>query len=219
MPLLLYCVAAASSHVEPAIKGVADLAIRHREASCLCAFYSSSETADPWLRLPLHDAALQFHRVLMQFFRSAIIVPFRFPTVLEDEQSLLEHLEAHAVEYNAFLGKFANKVQMDIRVTAAEPDNSDQATGGGFLREKQKRQHALDRAGAELQTHSKKTTEGWIRHDTKDGFRAFAVVDRSRVAAFKQEIAAAQVPEGLRVRISGPWPVSAFLGLPAASDG
>jgi hypothetical protein len=213
MSLLLYCVAKPGDLLNVSPSGVADMPLSRLDRYGLAIFFSHSSAPELWLRAPLRDSALQFHRVLLDIFKSTAIISFRFPTILEDEQALTEHLEEHADEYNALLKKFADKAQLELRVSFSSPNSLGDGSGTKFLQERQSRQKALERFSAAIELATRTAGAEWRKRRLNSGFRAFVLLERSQAAGFKHTVAGIPVPLELDARLSGPWPVTEFLDL------
>ena len=214
MPLLLYCIAKPSALQDESQLGAAGTPLSRIEGSNLAAFVSRNDHREVWLQAPLSTSALEFHRVLTELFKSAAIIPFRFPTILENDQELTELLNQRSGEYNTLLSKFENWTQMEARVSHSTSGGSG-ATGSGteYLLERQRRQRALADFGSELGAAAFSVAGEWRQRSVKSGLRCFALVERNRVVDFKEKMRSISVPAGLKVRVSGPWPVTEFLDL------
>jgi hypothetical protein len=214
MSLLLYCIAKPSALQNESRPGVAGTPVSRVEGSNLAAFVSRDDHREVWLQAPVSTSALEFHHVLTGLFKSAAIIPFRFPTILENDHELAELLNQRSSEYNMLLSKFENWTQMEARVTYSTPGGS-APTGSGreYLLERQRRQRALADFGSELGTVVFSVAEEWRQRSMKSGLRCFGLVERNRIADFKERMRSISVPAGLKVRVSGPWPVTEFLDL------
>ena len=213
MSLLLYCVAKPSALQDESQPGVAGTPVSRIEGSNLAAFVSRNDHHEVWLRTPLSTSALEFHRVLTGLFKAAAIIPFRFPTILESDQELAELLNQRSSEYNTLLSKFENWTQMEAQVSYSNPGGpAPTESGTEYLLERQRRQRTLADFGSELGSAISVAGE-WRHRSMKSGLRCFALVERNRIAQFKERMQSISVPAGLKVRVSGPWPVSEFLDL------
>ncbi len=210
MPLLLYCVAKPEAGFRPAFAGVADLDVAFAEIGGVTVFFSKSATTDPWLHSRLRDSAMQFHDLLKRLFQQFAIIPFRFPTIVEDEQTLTEHMEQRAVEYNSWLQKFHDKAQMDVRISLPTTESAP-SSGTEFLRLRHERQRELDRFAEAMQAACYDCVEQWRQRPAADGLRASALLDRSKVEDFRRALGGMKPPPYLHARVSGPWPISEFL--------
>lgn len=214
MSILLYCITgqAASSDVGP---GVAGLPVLHCRQASLDALFSQNTSAESWTGTSLKQSAREFHNVLHRAFATHAIVPFRFPTLMRDEDELATHLRDNTHEYSAQLNKFANSVQMDISITAPEPGSSGapQTSGAEYLRARQKRSDELQAAAKQIQAWASETAQSWRDRSASNKFKLFALVERASISAFHERLKKIPVPSNMRVRISGPWPVTEFLEL------
>ena len=210
MALLLYGVAKPAHGFACDFKGVAELHVSSFERAGLTVFFSGSATADPWLRSRLRDCAIQFHDVLSHLFQQCAVIPFRFPTIIENDEMLAEHMDQRAADYNSWLQKFQGKAQMDVRVIASAAHITP-SSGGEFLRARQEQRRELDAFAANTEARCREVVEQWRRRALANGFRAAALLDRGRVEDFRQALAGMSVPPGFQVRVSGPWPVAEFL--------
>ena len=59
-------------------------------------------------------AALQFHQVLREILAATTPIPFRFPTLLESEDVLEQHLAPEQELYRAALERTADAVQYEV---------------------------------------------------------------------------------------------------------
>jgi hypothetical protein len=213
MSLLLYCIAKPGDLLNVSPWGVSDIPLSRLDCSDLAIFFSQSSAPEPWLRTPLRDSALQFHRVLLDIFKSTAIIPFRFPTILEDQKALTEHIDHHAEEYNALLKRFADKAQLELRVSFSSPNAPGSGSGTEFLQERQKRRKALEKFSAALELTTRTAGAEWRERRLNSGFRGFVLLERSQATGFKHAVADIPVPLELDARLSGPWPVTEFLDL------
>jgi hypothetical protein len=186
------------------------------QSSGLVTFFSQSPTPDPWLRAPLGSSAAEFHHVLQQLFKSAAIIPFRFPTILNSEEELAKHLGQHSEEYEFLLEKFRSLAQMDVLVgySSDATQVASVRSGAEYLRARQKRNDALNRFASELRSATARVAKDWRQRAVRRGVRCFALLERQHIEEFKDNMRAVSVPAGMNVRVSGPWPVAEFLDLP-----
>jgi Gas vesicle synthesis protein GvpL/GvpF len=210
MAILLYCIAKCDVQAGNSLTGVAGDPVVRAEIGPLATFTSQNSDSAVWLRSKLRASALEFHRVLSEVFKSAAIIPFRFPTIFESEELLAEHLQERSNEYKALLEKFRDRVQMEIRLTSPGIGASS-GSGTQYLKERQTTVRAIERFESDVHAFLSSLVKDWRQRASKDGIRAFALIDRDRGAEFRKMMLAASVPNGFNVRISGPWPVSEFM--------
>src|SRR5256885_6628898 len=208
MPILLYCIAKADALANKSLTGVACDPVIPVRVEGLSAFISSNADSSAWMKSRLRASALEFHQVLTNVFRSGAIIPFRFPTTFETETELTEHLTERSSEYTALLDKFSDLVQMEVRVTS--PFKTQSESGAQYLKARQTARLAIEKFEAELRAALSSILKDWRHRASKEGIRAFALVARGGVAEFGKIMQSTPVPDGMKVRVSGPWPVSEF---------
>ena len=210
MAILLYCIAKRDVQVRTSLTGVAGDPVVRAEIGPLATFTSHNADSAVWLGAELRASALEFHRVLSEVFKSAAIIAFRFPTIFESEEQLAEHLQERSSEYNGLLERFSDMVQMEIRLTypgLGTPSGS----GTEYLKERQTTARAIERFESDVRAILSSLVKDWRQRTSKNGIRAFAIIDRDQVVEFRNIMQNASVPDGFNVRISGPWPVSEFI--------
>ena len=70
---------------------------------------------------PVPEMVKAFNQVLQRIFAQAVIIPFRFPTIVESEDMLRQFVESRSAEYSGALKRLRNKVQMDVRIIFKAP--------------------------------------------------------------------------------------------------
>jgi hypothetical protein len=210
MAILLYCIAQVDAPTPSPLTGVAGDPIVRVEMRNLAAFTSSNTDKSNWLHPQLQTSALEFHRLLTEVFKSTAIIPFRFPTVFDNKEQLIQRLQERGNEYTALLDKFRELVQMEIRITS--PDLKKPVDSGTqYLKVRQTANAAIEKVMAELRSVLSGLSQDWRERPSKDGIRAFALIYRNQVADFRNRMRNAPLPSEISVRVSGPWPVSEFI--------
>jgi len=211
MPVLLYCVAEASAPGNCPPTGVLGQPVSRIEHSGLAVFLSRDSDSDAWTRPPLRESALQFHQVLRHLFRSAGILPFRFPTILSDDRELEAHLETAAERYRHLLEKYRTSVQMEVLLSAVEkPGPPSSASGTEYLRTRKNQRDRLDQIVAGFEAIAGTAVIEWHVRHLPQGARWFARLERDSVDRFNAAMKTFDLPAGFRARVSGPWPVTEF---------
>lgn len=214
MSILLYCITEDGA-LSDVGAGVAALPVLHCTHAGLDALFSPNTSAESWTGASLKQSAREFHQVLRRAFAARAIVPFRFPTIMQDEAELAAHLRENAPEYAAQLKRFEKWVQMDISITSAEPVSSaaSQTSGAEYLRGRGKQADELQAVAKQVEELASETTQSWRERQGSNNLRAFALVHRDSVDTFRERLKRLSVPRNLDVRVSGPWPVTEFLEL------
>lgn len=223
MPVLAYCLSE-TRPVEFSGKGVGDLPVENLEHNGVRCYFSRSDSRDQILGPPAKQMALQFHKVIAEIFDEVAVIPFRFPTILEDEPELRAYLVEQGTSQKESLRRLREFVQMEIHLlhkssssNFGEPtqtERTSETTGTQYLRARQAKQRELADLGMDLRRSAEKFIREWRERPSAQGLRCVALIERRAVNNFKDCLANARVSADLSVRISGPWPASEFLGVP-----
>ena len=214
MPLLAYCMMEGSAVVETHFAGVAAATVEEFQEFGLRCFFSRFETREHLSRVPAVESAYSFHQVLQALFRQAAIIPFRFPTLLENVDELRQHLQEHAPQYIEALSRLRHMVQMEIHIGANQVTEraSQAASGREYLQQCQARAAELKATGERFNQATRAWVAEWRERQTDGGMRCYALLRRDAVSSFQQ--AAQALSQSLPgTRLSGPWPPAEFLGL------
>jgi Gas vesicle synthesis protein GvpL/GvpF len=163
---------------------------------------------------PVPEMVKAFNQVLQRIFAQAVIIPFRFPTIVESEDMLRQFVESRAAEYSGALKRLRNKVQMDVRImfkTRENVNSSSSKSGREYLEGRRGRYQQAQSVMDEFRRVSNSLAEEWIQRDTPSGIRSFALVDRSSLAVFLERIGSVVTPADISARVTGPWPPSEFV--------
>jgi len=215
MPCLLYCVTQPNQTVNVA-SGVCEGAVQSREMLGVQVYWS--EIADPEECLgtaeSLKKAALQFHQVLREILAAATPIPFRFPTLLESEEGMEQHLADEQELYRAALERIGDAVQYEVVGSWAADEQADLATPVSGREYLQRRSQATERIAA-IDSKLKSVTAGsvreWRARQERKSHRWFALVPRESRDRFVASLRSAGPSEGVRLRLSGPWPPAEFV--------
>ena len=214
MSILVYCITDEGTSSDVGA-GVAALPVLHCRHAGLDALFSRNTSAESWTGASLKQSAREFHNVLHRVFAARAIVPFRFPTLMQDEDELAAHLRDNAAEYSGQLKRFEKLVQMDISIASSEPisSNASQISGAEYLRGREKQADELQAMAKQVEQLASETARSWRDRRGSNSLRLFALVHRDSVDGFRERLKKLSVPQNLEVRVSGPWPVTEFLEL------
>jgi hypothetical protein len=209
--VLAYCLAEQQTQIDSLGTGVEGAPVRWIDVGGLRCFVSDFAAQMPYAPVP--EMVKAFNQVLQRIFAQAVIIPFRFPTIVESEDSFRQFVESRAAEYRDALKRLRNKVQMDVRISFKVADNmkSPSQSGKGYLEGRRERYQKAQSVMNEFRRVSTSLAEGWIQRDTSSGIRGFALVDRSSLAVFLEKIGTVVTPAGISARLTGPWPPSEFV--------
>lgn len=215
MAWLLYCLTAPKEAVAIS-SGVGERAVRSQEFLGFRLYWSEFENPEVTLgdAESLKKAALQFHQVLREVLSQVTPIPFRFPMLLEGEEALLEHLMADQEFYRAALERVGGSVQYEIVGSWSADAGADLATpisGREYLKRRQEAAGRIAAIDTKLKTVTGDTVTEWRARQDRRTHRWFALVSRSDRDRFVSALRAAGPSEGVRLRLSGPWPPSEFI--------
>ncbi len=218
MPCLLYCVTQPNQSVKVAA-GVCEATVQSREMLGVQVYWS--EIANPEACLgsaeSLKRAALQFHQVLREILATATPIPFRFPTLLESEDGIEQQLAEGQDLYRAALERIGDAVQYEVVGSWAEDEQVDLATPISGREYLQRRSQAAERIAA-IDSKLKSVTAGlvreWRARQERKSHRWFALVPRDARERFIASLRNAGPSQGVRLRLSGPWPPVEFITPP-----
>jgi gas vesicle protein GvpL/GvpF len=220
MPVLAYCITEPEPDIKVPEVGVQGHAIRSLHQSGLHCFVS--DYGDQAATNPARESALAFSQVLQEIFRQTAIIPFCFPTLLQDEAELATFLHEHAAQYREDLTRLRNLVQMEVQIAfqrgEKKPDIASQS-GKDYLRSRQLRHQNLEAAAQEFRRMAQTHIRNWRQRDTPRGLRAYALVERDSVPAFRDIIGRVALSPDLSARVTGPWPATEFLTEKRRSNG
>ena len=214
MAVLLYCVTQPNSEVKVAA-GVADTALHSREMLGVRVYWGEIDNPQSLADAEaLKKSAVEFHRVLREILGTTTPIPFRFPTLLESADALEQHLAPEQELYRDALARVEGAVQYEIVGTWADDQQPDLATPVSGREYLKRRQEALGRVAAvegKLKTVTAGSVREWRGREQNKKHRWFALVPRADRERFIASLRTAGASEGVRLRLSGPWPPSEYV--------
>lgn len=215
MPCLPYCVTQLNPKVTPG-PGVGEADVRSTEMLGVRVYWSEMATPEESLASPelLKKAALQFHQVLRQVLLVTTPIPFRFPTVLESLEGMEQHVAGELEPYRAALERIGDAVQYEIVGSWAADEQADLATpvsGREYLKRRAEAAGRIAAIESKLKTVTAGTVLEWRARQERRSHRWFALVPREGREGFLAALRSAGASEGVKLRLSGPWPPAEFV--------
>lgn len=215
MPVLLYCVTQPNPEVKVA-SGVCETPVESRELLGVRLYWSNLPDPETCLgdAEALKKSALQFHQVLREVLAATTPIPFRFPTLLDSGDNLEEHLAPEQEMYREALSRVENAMQYEVVGTwtdEQEADFSKPVSGREYLQRRQQSVGRISAVETKLKTVTGDSVREWRGRQDRKAHRWFALVPRENRERFLASLRGAGGSEGIRLRLSGPWPPSEFV--------
>jgi len=121
--------------------------------------------------------------------------------------------------YRAALARIGDAVQYEIVATWAQDEEADLATpisGREYVKRRQAISERVAALNNKLKNVAGDSVREWRVHQERRLHRWFALVSRQDRERFVAALRSAGPSEGVRLRLSGPWPPSEFMNLGAA---
>ena len=217
MPCLLYCVTQPNQTVNVA-SGVCEGAVQSRPLLGVQVYWSEIANPEECLGTAesLRKAALQYHQVLREILAAVTPIPFRFPTLLESEEVMEYNLAAEQELYLSALERIGDAVQYEVVGNWAADEQADLATPVSGREYLKRRSQAAGRIAAienKLKSVTGDCVREWRDRPERKSHRWFALVPRESRDRFVASLRSAGPSEGVRLRLSGPWPPAEFVAL------
>src|SRR5271165_6024731 len=164
----------------------------------------------------LKKSALQFQRVLREILAVTTPIPFPFPTLLESADVLERYMADDQDLYRGALERIGDAVQYEITASWAVDEQADLATPISGREYQKRRQEAAGRIAAidsKLKNVTANSVREWRTRQDRRMHRWFALVPRGSREHFIALLRSAGPSEGVRLRLSGPWPPNEFIAL------
>ncbi len=179
-------------------------------------YWSNVEDMQACLGQPdsMKQAALQFHQVLREILAVTTPIPFHFPTLLDSSENLEQHLAPEQELYREALARVDNAVQYEIVGTWPDEQHIDSAapvSGREYLKRRQEAAGRIAAVESKLKSVTAASVREWRGRQERKNYRWFALVSRDCRERFVASLRGAGGSEGIRLRLSGPWPPSEFV--------
>jgi Gas vesicle synthesis protein GvpL/GvpF len=216
MPCLLYCVTRADSEVVTSPVGVCDEPVQAQEFDSLRVYWS--EIADPETALAngaaRKNAELKFRQVLREIVTHFTPIAVPFPVVLADLEAVEKHIVEEREHFEEALNRLGETVQYEMIASWTADDQADLATpvsGREYLKRRQEAEERIAAIDNKLKTVTTGIVREWRARQDRRKHHWFALVARQDRERFIAALRSAGPSEGVRLRLSGPWPPSEFV--------
>lgn len=215
MACLLYCVTLSCEELVSRLFGVADQPVTTHKVQDFRIYWSEVATPEALLEGTGRQADEQkFRSVLREIVARTTALSFPFPAIAADLAEFEKLFSEQQGLYEEALTRLAETVQYELTATWAADDRADLAepvSGREYI----KRRHEAEVRVAAIDTKLKTVTAGivreWRSRQDRRRYQWFALVPRSDRDRFTAALRSAGPSEGVRLRLSGPWPPGEFV--------
>jgi len=214
---LLYCVTLTSAEFISNLIGVTEQPITAHEVGGLRVYWSAVANPETLVEgSSRKPAELKYQQALREMAMRATAIALAFPTIIPDPESIDTAVAGQTEHLAEVLNRLAGTIQYQLTATWAEDELADLATPISG-KEFQKRRAGSEARVAAIDTKLKTVTRGIVREwrprqDRRKHlwFALMACEDRER---FISALRSAGPSEGVRLRLSGPWPPTEFANI------
>jgi hypothetical protein len=208
--LLLYCMT--ESGIErKELLGVNGSEVRAVEHNGVACHFSDSTESHP---SSTQTDALAFWSVVDRLFQQNSVIPFRYPTLMEDEPAIRDFLATNADVYLNELQRVRGLVQAKITISEAvstpTPNTASPASGTEYLKQRQRISQSITDAVEAAKNTGSDLVKDWKQLQRKDATILFALIERNALTELKSRILKLD-NVAAQVRVSGPWPPTEFV--------
>jgi Gas vesicle synthesis protein GvpL/GvpF len=215
MPILLYCVTSPNESVSIAA-GVCKSDVLSQELGSLRVYWSEISNPEACLgdAESMRKAKSQFQQVLQQILAAITPVPFPFPTLVASAAELEQYFAAELEKYYVTLERIGDAVQYEIIASWPADEQLDLATpvkGGEYVKRRQEAAQRIAAVDGKLRSVTGDSVREWRARQERKTHRWYALVPRKDRERFVASLRSAGPSEGVRLRLSGPWPPTEFI--------
>jgi hypothetical protein len=214
---LLYCATLLSEEFIENLVGGGEQPVCLYETSRLCVYWSEVATPEALIEGASRRLAEQRYRqVLRDIISRTTTLSFPFPSVVADLADIEKLLGEQQTLYVAALTHLANKVQYELTATWTADDQTDLATpikGSEYLKRRDQTQARVATIEAKLKSVTSGIVLDWRSGQYRRNHIWYALLLRDAREHFIASLRTAGPSEGVRLRLSGPWPPDQFAGL------
>jgi Gas vesicle synthesis protein GvpL/GvpF len=195
--------------------GVGEQPVVAHESQGLRAYWSEVANPETLSEVPARKLAEQkFQQVLREIIIRTTAVAFPFPAIVADLESLDKLIVDECSLYEDALARLADTVQYELTATWAGDEQTDLATpvsGREYLKRRQEAEVRVAAIDAKLKSVTTGIVREWRSRQDRRRHLWFALVPRSDRERFITALRSAGPSEGVRLRLSGPWPPNEFV--------
>jgi len=214
---LLYCVTLTSAELIPDLVGVSGQPVEAHDAENLRVYWSEVANPETLAEAPVRRLSEQkFRQVLREIVTRTTPVTFPFPAVVVDLETVDKLVAEQRGYYVEALNRLADTVQYELTATWSADQQTDLATpitGREYLKRREETEARIAAIDARLKTVTAGIVREWRSRQDRRNHLWFALIARDDRERFIAALRSAGPSEGVRLRLSGPWPPNEFVGL------
>jgi Gas vesicle synthesis protein GvpL/GvpF len=212
---LLYCVTPNNAETIFSITGVSDQPVIAHEYEGLRVYWSEVANPGTLSEGQVRKLAEQkCHQVLRELIARTTAIAFPFPAVVADLESLDKLITDERGSYEGALVRLADTVQYELVATWSGDEQADLATpvsGREYLKRRQEAEVRVAAIDAKLKSVTTGIVREWRSRQDRRRHLWFALIARDDRERFIAALRSAGPSEGVRLRLSGPWPPNEFV--------
>ena len=162
----------------------------------------------------------KYRQVLRDIVVVITPIAFPFPAVVADLEALDVMLAEKRDMFTEALQRLAGMVQYELTATWEDDDRRDLAkpvSGREYLQRREESQARIAAIDAKLKTVTAGIVRGWRDQQDRRKHRWYALLRSADRDSFLAALRSAGPSQGVRLRLSGPWPPGEFMAASAAS--
>ena len=159
-------------------------------------------------------AEQKYQQVLREVVGRTTAIAFPFPAIVADVESLDKLIAEERGIYEEALVRLADTVQYDLTATWAAEQQTDLATpvsGREYLKRRQEAEARVAAIDVKLKSVTSGIVREWRSRQDRRRHLWFALIGRDDRERFIAALRSAGPSEGVRLRLSGPWPPNEFV--------
>jgi len=213
----LYCVSLISEETVSNLLGVADQPVVSHELQGLRAYWSEVVSPEALVQGASRQAAEQKYRqVLREIAGCTTTLSFPYPSVALNLEELQKLLAEEPSRVHEALTRLAGNVQYELTATWTDSENRDLATpvsGKEYLKRREESEARVAAIDAKLKGVASGIALDWRSRQDRRNHIWYSLMPRDGREQFVAALRSAGPSEGVRLRLSGPWPPDAFADL------
>ena len=215
MARLLYCVTLVTPDPEPNLIGVAEQPVANHDSHGLRIYWSEVTNPETLAAGPTRKAAEATYRhLLREMLVWTTPIAFPFPALVAEPEEIDALLAEKGEEYIEALHRLAGTVQYELTATWEDDERADLATpvsGRAYLKRREEAEVRIAAIDTKLKTVAAGIVLDWRMRQDRRNRLWYALLPRSDSERFIAALRSAGPSEGVRLRLSGPWPPTEFV--------